>query len=229
METIMYSFKIAYRFRENFGNFHKKKHLEISMKDSNALFLHAASPGTDIKISIQIKTLYDQRFGMGMYPEQFFRPSVLDKLEGKRSSPFSVSSTFYKYYRPWADHIRDENTSGWSVIKNDKDKFHVALDVQQFKPEEVNVKIVDNYIVIEGKHEEQQDDHGVISRHFIRKYLVPDQCDPEKATSSLSSDGILTITAPRKAEAVEEKKERIIKIEHMVKPALENEEKKTAS
>lgn len=209
--------------------------------------------------------LYDQRFGMGMYPEQFFRPSVLDKLEGKRSSPFSVSSTFYKYYRPWADHIRDENTSGWSVIKNDKDKFHVALDVQQFKPEEVNVKIVDNYIVIEGKdrmiqsltnllmkckldrpmnelynilwylffltgkHEEQQDDHGVISRHFIRKYLVPDQCDPEKATSSLSSDGILTITAPRKAEAVEEKKERIIKIEHMVKPALENEEKKTAS
>lgn len=173
--------------------------------------------------------LYDQRFGMGIYPEQFFRPSMLDKLEGKRSSPFSVSSTFYKYYRPWADRIRDENTSGWSVIKNDKDKFHVTLDVQQFKPEEVNVKIVDNYIVIEGKHEEQQDDHGVISRHFIRKYLVPDQCDPEKATSSLSSDGILTITAPRKPEAVEQKKERIIKIEHMIKPALENEEKKTAS
>ncbi|XP_046833802.1 protein lethal(2)essential for life-like [Vespa crabro] len=170
--------------------------------------------------------LYDQRFGMGIHPEQFFGSSMLDKLEGRRFSPFSASSAFYKYYRPWADLIRDEDNSGWSVVKNDKDKFHVALDVQQFKPEEVNVKIVNNYIVVEGKHEEQQDDHGVISRHFVRKYLVPDQCDPEKATSSLSSDGILTITAPRKPEAIEEKKERVVKIEHTGKPALENDDKK---
>lgn len=86
------------------------------------------------------------------------------------------------------------------------------------------------FFLLTGKHEEQEDDHGIVSRHFVRKYLVPDQCDPEKATSSLSSDGVLTITAPRKPESVEEKKERVIKIEHTGKPALNNEEnKKTTS
>lgn len=133
------------------------------------------------------------------------------------------------YYRPWADLFHDEDDGGWSVVKNDKNQFHVSLDVQQFKPDEVSVKIVDNYIVVEGKHEEKEDDHGVISRHFIRKYLVPEQCDADKASSSLSSDGILTITAPRKPEAVENKKEKVIQIEHTGKPAIENEEKKKAA
>lgn len=42
--------------------------------------------------------------------------------------------------------------------------------------------------------------------------------DPEKATSTLTSDGILTITAPRKPEAIEQKKEKTVKIEHIGKP-----------
>ncbi|KAI4498768.1 hypothetical protein M0802_006235 [Mischocyttarus mexicanus] len=173
--------------------------------------------------------LCGQRFGMGIHPDEFFRPSVLERFDNRRSSPLSASSpSFYNYYRPWADLIRDEDTGGWSIVKNDKDKFNVSLDVQHFKPDEVNVKIVDNYIIVEGKHEEQKDEHGVISRHFIRKYLIPDQCDPDKATSSLSSDGVLTITAPRKPEAIEEKKERIIQIKHTGEPALEKEENKKA-
>ncbi|KAK2579615.1 hypothetical protein KPH14_010906 [Odynerus spinipes] len=166
---------------------------------------------------------------MGLLPEQLPGPQVLERLNSKRYAPFSAVSPFYNYYRPWADLLYDEKNRGWSIVKDDKDKFHVALDIQQFKPEEVSVKVVDNYIVVEGKHEEKQDDHGVISRHFIRKYLVPEQCDAEKATSTLSSDGVLTITAPRKPEAIEEKKEKVIKIEHTGKPALEDEEKKTAA
>ncbi|XP_015173078.1 PREDICTED: protein lethal(2)essential for life-like [Polistes dominula] len=174
--------------------------------------------------------LRGQRFGMGINPEEFLQPSVLERLEDRRWSPLLASpSSFYNYYRPWADLLRDEDTGGWSVVKNDKDKFHVTLDVQHFKPDEINVKIVDNYIIVEGKHEEKEDEHGIISRQFVRKYLIPDQCDPEKATSSLSSDGVLTITAPRKPEAIEEKKERVIKIEHTGKPALENEEEKKSA
>lgn len=173
--------------------------------------------------------LWDQHFGMGLHPEQLFRPSTLGRLENRKWTPSAAASPFYSYYRPWADLIREDEEGGWSVVKNDKDKFHVELDVQQFKPEEINVKVVDNYIVVEGKHEEKQDDHGIISRHFVRKYLVPEQCDAEKAASSLSSDGVLTITAPRKPEAIEEKKEKVIKIEHTGKPAIEKEEKKAAA
>lgn len=84
--------------------------------------------------------LFDQRFGRGLRPEQFFPSSVFDR------SPSS-------YYRPWIEWMKEvEEESGWSVVKNDKDRFHVVLDVQQFTPEEVNVKVVNNYIVVEGKH-----------------------------------------------------------------------------
>lgn len=85
--------------------------------------------------------LIDQHFGRGIRPEQFFS-SVFDRTPFRRV-PFN-------YYQPWVDWMKEEE-SGMSVVKHDKDKFHVVLDVQQFKPEEVNVKVVDNFIVVEGK------------------------------------------------------------------------------
>lgn len=83
--------------------------------------------------------LLDQHFGLGLHPESFFNsPSMFE-----RRMP-------YAYFRPWADMMREDD-KGWSMIKADKDKFHVALDVQQFKPDEINVKVEDNFVVVEGK------------------------------------------------------------------------------
>ena len=75
--------------------------------------------------------------------------------------------------------------------------FQVMLDIQQFKPEEVNVKTMDNYVVIEGKHEEKPDEHGFISRQFVRRYMLPEDVKEENVRCELSSDGVLTINAPR--------------------------------
>ena len=72
------------------------------------------------------------------------------------------------------------------------------MDVQHFKPEELAVKVTDNIVTIEGKHEEKEDDHGFITRHFVRKYTIPANVDAEKLASNLSSDGVLTIEAPKK-------------------------------
>lgn len=79
-----------------------------------------------------------------------------------------------------------------------KDGFKVNLDVQQFHPDEISVKMVDDFVVVEGKHEEHEDEHGYISRHFQRRYKLRSDIDPDTVTSKLSSDGILTITAPKK-------------------------------
>ena len=95
--------------------------------------------------------------------------------------------------------------------------LQVVLDIQQFTPEEITVKVVDKFIVVEGKHEEKQDEHGWISRQFIRKYLVPEQCDLEQVKSTVSSDGILTITAPRKHDP-QNQREKLIRIEMTGKP-----------
>lgn len=89
-----------------------------------------------------------------------------------------------------------------------KDGFKVTLDVQDFKPEEINVKAVDNAVVIEGKHEERKDNEGFISRHFTRRYELPKGIDLQKIESTLSSDGVLTLQAP-KAPEIEENARQI--------------------
>ncbi|CAG9833564.1 unnamed protein product [Diabrotica balteata] len=88
-----------------------------------------------------------------------------------------------------------------SSITIDKQKFQANFDVQHFKPEEITIKVNgDRSITIEAKHEEKQDEHGGIYRHFVRKYKLPDNCDIEKIDSKLSSDGVLSITAPTISE-----------------------------
>ncbi|XP_018576300.1 alpha-crystallin A chain-like [Anoplophora glabripennis] len=81
----------------------------------------------------------------------------------------------------------------------DEGQFQVHIDVQQFKPEEISVKIVDHNksVIIEGKHEEKLDEHGSISRHFLRKFILPENCDGSRLQSQLSSDGVLTLIAPK--------------------------------
>ena len=60
------------------------------------------------------------------------------------------------------------------------------------------MKTVGNDVIVEAKHEERQDEHGFVSRHFVRRYVLPPSHDVINITSSLSSDGVLTITAPKK-------------------------------
>uniref|UniRef100_A0A671NSR4 Alpha-crystallin B chain n=1 Tax=Sinocyclocheilus anshuiensis TaxID=1608454 RepID=A0A671NSR4_9TELE len=77
--------------------------------------------------------------------------------------------------------------------------FIIKLDVKHYSPDELMVKINDDFIEIHGKHDERQDEHGTVAREFYRKYKIPDDVDvdPGAITASLSSDGVLTICTPR--------------------------------
>lgn len=77
-----------------------------------------------------------------------------------------------------------------------KDGFQVCVDVHHFQPSEISVKTIENSVIIEGKHEERDDGHGSVMRHFVRKYSLPKEYDMSAIHSSLSSDGIITIKAP---------------------------------
>ncbi|CAB3242740.1 unnamed protein product [Arctia plantaginis] len=128
--------------------------------------------------------LMDQHFGLALTP---------DDLLSIAAGPMMTR----EYYRPWR-HLAATAKDLGSSIKSDKDKFQVNLDVQHFAPEEISVKTADGYIVVEGKHEEKKDDHGYISRQFVRKYALPEGASPETVESRLSSDGVLSIIAPKK-------------------------------
>ncbi|RWR98724.1 Protein lethal(2)essential for life-like protein [Dinothrombium tinctorium] len=83
-------------------------------------------------------------------------------------------------------------------VKRNADGFTVQVDCAHFKPEELSVKTVDNDVIVHGKHEERPDEHGYVKREFTRRYTIPEDVEAEQMSSSLDSQGTLTITAPRK-------------------------------
>jgi crystallin alpha B len=102
--------------------------------------------------------------------------------------------------------------TGASEVKNDENKFEVKLDCSHFKPEEISVKTVGNNVVINGKHEERLDKHGWVQREFTRRYALPEGCQVEKVVSNLSSNGMLSIEAPKKPLPQLKENERVIPV-----------------
>ncbi|XP_043259441.1 protein lethal(2)essential for life-like [Colletes gigas] len=166
--------------------------------------------------------IFDQNFGLSLSPEDL-PSSALSPYENDILILKPRRRGFQRYH-PY-DRSLNRRSNGTSTLEADKDKFQVTLDVQQFAPEEVTVKVSGKNVIVEGKHEEKQDEHGWISRQFVRKYHIPEQCDIDRLESKLSSDGVLTITCPRKQPEPDAKNERIIKIQATGQPALRDDSK----
>ncbi|CAH2057462.1 unnamed protein product, partial [Iphiclides podalirius] len=170
------------------------------MKMLGSLFvlfvITAAGVYGDEKCSQKDSTMVDQEFGL---------PLTANDILTSMMGPWM----FRDYFRPWR-YMESLTRDLGSTIKADKDKFQINLDVQHFGPEEITVKTADGYVVVEAKHEEKQDAHGFVSRQFVRRYALPEGAESEDVVSELSSDGILTISAPRKE--VDAKGERVVPI-----------------
>jgi len=145
--------------------------------------------------------IFDQNFGGGLFND--------DLLE--------FPSSFYGW--PTRRDFPDVDKTGVSEIQYDKDKYQVMLDVQHFKSEEINVTTANNAITIKGHHEEKQDHHGHISRSFTRRYVLPEDIKVENLECNLSTDGVLTLKAPR-LNAIKDGPGRAIPIVATGKPAL---------
>jgi len=109
----------------------------------------------------------------------------------------------------WMPMMKSKNDEVIKV-KDDDTKFEVTLDVSEYRPEELKVTTVNNTLAIEGKHEDSKSDEkntatstasgsSQVMRQFSRKWTLPADCNPNEVASNLSSDGILMITAPKKA------------------------------
>lgn len=113
-----------------------------------------------------------------------------------RPAPFHHLPTGYTRPFSLARRLASELDKDRKNMHFGKDGFQACVDVHHFQPSEISVKSVDNYVIIEGKHEERDDGHGSVQRHFVRKYQLPKEYDMNSLHTSLSSDGILMIKAP---------------------------------
>ena len=75
------------------------------------------------------------------------------------------------------------------------------MDTHGFQPEDLQIKVKDNIVNIEAKHEEKKSDKtskSFTSKHLSKSYTLPQGCKMEDVKSNLSADGILMVSAPKK-------------------------------
>lgn len=164
--------------------------------------------------------MLDDDFGFGINPVDIFRPRLASAAGHHHHHLMPRRSALYAPYllgrRQRQQRERNDSTSGTSsalLPTVGKDGFQVCMDVSQFKPSELTVKTIDNTVVVEGKHEEREDEHGLIQRHFVRKYTLPKDYDPKEVVSTISSDGVLTVKAPPPPNKAIAGNERIVQIQ----------------
>jgi len=74
-------------------------------------------------------------------------------------------------------------------------KFKLVFDVQQFKPEEIIVKIKDNRLSVEAK-QKSKDENCESYFEFRREYNFPEGVKQEEVTCKYKDDGSLVFEAP---------------------------------
>lgn len=72
----------------------------------------------------------------------------------------------------------------------------MMIDVKDFKPGDINVKTVDDTVVVEGKIETKEG-NSIKTSVFTRRFMLPPSVNMNAVSSALSRDGVLTINAPK--------------------------------
>nr|APX61064.1 heat shock protein 19.5 [Antheraea pernyi] len=103
---------------------------------------------------------------------------------------------------PIDEHHGIEGIYSDSEIKVDGKKVEVHMDVQNYTPDQIQVKTIGNEILVEGKKEIKRED-GWTRGHFERRFLLPEGFPPERVECHLDK-GKLKLIAFR-SEPIEER------------------------
>ncbi|GFS70496.1 alpha-crystallin A chain [Nephila pilipes] len=113
-------------------------------------------------------------------------------------------------FKPSTDESRDNLNEGENSLRTAHSsclrfatqrmitKFKIYLDCKHFLPSELEVRIIDDHIVVYGVHCLKLDEHGLVEREFISRYPIPEDVNRHKLKCFYNKHGILIIEAPRK-------------------------------
>ncbi|XP_033633256.1 alpha-crystallin A chain-like [Asterias rubens] len=97
-----------------------------------------------------------------------------------------------------------------SRVECDEHRFMVTLDVSQYRPEDIEVKVKDNKLTVHAEQREGNTASGYVQREYYRQYTLPEDVDISLVKCSLSESRVLTVEVPR--VPAESNRERFIPI-----------------
>ena len=134
--------------------------------------------------------------------------SAMDLFWSRINNLLTDYDRFYRddYYDVWADSGNTPKTN----IYNAEDHFEVKVKVPGVAKEDLNIKVLGNYLEISGTRKPETPEGYFAHRveretlSFSRGFTLPADVNTEKVDASLK-DGILTLTLA-KAEAAKPKR-----------------------
>merc|ERR1711915_327554 len=114
---------------------------------------------------------------------------------------FTTAADPINFYSTIRSSERQEDMRA-GTITTEGDNYKVIVDMRDIDQGSIVVKALnDSEIYVEGKmekKEETQNGTRYATKQNVRRFVMPNQIKSELVTSALSSDGVLTVTAPKK-------------------------------
>ncbi|XP_076061915.1 uncharacterized protein LOC143037494 [Oratosquilla oratoria] len=135
------------------------------------------------------------------FEDSFFRDahrdftSAMDRVLRKSGAEPSPSDNF-KQYRTLRNVDFSNDTQAFTLSEDDS-SYKIVLDAQDFKNGDVQLKVVGNNLVVEGRVEKAAG-NTLPGLTFQRRFALPSNISASDITAALSSDGVLTILAKKK-------------------------------
>lgn len=121
---------------------------------------------------------------------------------------------------------KDLVSGGMRTHRTEDGNLQVAVDVSQYKPEEINVKVCDDNLVVEAKTESSEND-SYHKSEFKRWIKLPADVKQEAIKSTLTPDGKLLVEVPMN-KPIADSRSRSIPIE-VQKEAIEGKQQQQNS
>jgi len=86
------------------------------------------------------------------------------------------------------------SNEGLVLVANDTDRFEADVEIPQFRPSEIDIKILDDQLVLHCA----QDRPGGRAREIHRTYVLPPDVDLKSVKSTMRRDGVLQIVGSKK-------------------------------
>merc|ERR1712224_742473 len=119
----------------------------------------------------------------------------------RRSSSSMFEAMFDQHHHP--THHRHE-------LVDDDEKFELSIDVPGVKEEDIDVKLEDGLLTVQGQRMASSSDSSsqFITSKFSKSFSLDKTVDVEQITAELKN-GVLTVSAPKDMKKLEENVRRI--------------------
>ncbi|KAM5191816.1 heat shock protein beta-3 [Mantella aurantiaca] len=117
-------------------------------------------------------------------------------FSGKNLRDFTLDHSLYALPGPQcSEYLEKERKGGLdsNTGTEDPEPLEILLDVVQFRPEDIIIQIFEGWLIVKAEHGRRMDEHGFISRSFMRTYKLPRDLELKDLSAVFCHDGVLAI------------------------------------